>query len=101
MIWTDECAVNVGGAAGNLWVTRRPGEEYESDCIQPTFRKLSLCMIWGAITGKEKGPMIVWDKENWGNITAKAYIQHVVPTVHEFWQSNEEYLLIEDGATAH
>ena len=58
-------------------------------------------MIWGAITGKEKGPMIVWDKENWGNITAKAYIQHVVPIVHEFWQSNEGYLLMEDGAAAH
>ena len=58
-------------------------------------------MIWGAITGKEKGPMVVWDKENWGNIAAKTYIQHIVPTVHKFWESNEDYLLMEDGAAAH
>jgi PHD/YefM family antitoxin component YafN of YafNO toxin-antitoxin module len=45
--------------------------------------------------------MIIWDKENWGNITAKTYIQHVILTVHEFWQFKEEYLLIEDGTAAH
>ena len=33
VIWTDECAVNIGGAAGNLWVTRCAGEEYEANCI--------------------------------------------------------------------
>ena len=59
-------------------------------------------MIWGAITGKEKGPMIIWNKKNWGNITVKAYTQHIVPTVHKFWQKSEgKYLLIEDGAVAH
>lgn len=35
VIWTDECAFNVGGFAGNTWVTRMAGEEYLEDCLLP------------------------------------------------------------------
>lgn len=51
VIWTDECAFNVGGFAGNTWVTRLPEEEYVEDCLVPKFRKLETIMVWGSIYG--------------------------------------------------
>ena len=45
IIWTDECAFNVGGFSGNTWVTRTAGEEYLEDCILPKFRKLQTIMV--------------------------------------------------------
>jgi hypothetical protein len=46
--------------------------------------------------------MVVWDKKNWGNINAKAYNQHIVLVVHQFWQQSDgKYILMEDGAAAH
>jgi hypothetical protein len=54
IIWTDECAFNVGGFAGNTWVTRLPEEEYVEDCLVPKFRKLQTIMVWGCIYGKQQ-----------------------------------------------
>lgn len=33
VIWTDKCAFNIGGFAGNTWITLLPGEEYLEDCL--------------------------------------------------------------------
>ena len=62
VIWTDECAFNVGGFAGNTWVTRLPSEEYNEDCLVPKFWKLETIMVWGCIYGDRKGPLFIWDK---------------------------------------
>lgn len=66
VIWTDECAFNVGDFAGNTWVTRTTQEEYQEDCIVPKFHKLETIMIWGCIYGNRKGPMVIWNNEEWG-----------------------------------
>ena len=34
-------------------------------------------MIWGAITDGHKGPILLWDKENWGNIIAVGFVEHI------------------------
>ena len=40
VIWSDECAFNIGGAPGRVWVTRRVDEEFEESCLVPKFKKL-------------------------------------------------------------
>ena len=52
--------------------------------FSPYFKKASLCMIWGAIIGKENSSMVLWN-ESWDNITTKAYGKHIIPKVYEFW----------------
>jgi hypothetical protein len=74
VIWTDGYYVWLGGARGNIWVTRRPSEEYEEDCITPKFKKQNSVMIWGGILGGKKTPLVLWDRRNWDTITALTYI---------------------------
>jgi hypothetical protein len=49
VIFKDESAMQCGESSC-LWVSRRPTEVMDKDCLMPKFRKLSSCMVWGAIT---------------------------------------------------
>lgn len=56
VIWTNESVFNIGGFAGNTWVTCLPQEEYLEACLVPTFRKVETIMVWGCTYGNIKGP---------------------------------------------
>lgn len=107
VIWTDECYVWLGGGRGNIWVTRRLEEVYTEDCIVPKFRKQNSVMIWGGVLGGKKTPLILWDKQNWGTITANTYIHNVLtPVLWPFWYWENQavgggIVVMEDGAPAH
>jgi len=45
VIWSDECAFSVGEVCGTVWVTRRPGEEYNEDCLVPRFPRRNTIMV--------------------------------------------------------
>jgi len=110
VIWTDESAFNVGGhgAYSRVWVTCRPGEEYGEDCLVSKFCKLSLVMVWGAISGVGgQFSLVFWDKKRWGNINGTSYsdkilLPHLIPLYrHEclFWEA--PLVVIEGNALAH
>ena len=91
-----------------MWVTRRPGEEYAEDCLIPKFRKLSLMMVWGAISGVGgKLSLVFWDKKRWGNINGASYrdqilLPHLIPLYRRetlFWGA--PIVVMEDNAPAH
>ena len=43
-----------------MYVTRRTDEEYDKDCLVPTFKQSAVCvMVWGCIMKGQKGPLIV------------------------------------------
>jgi hypothetical protein len=105
--FTDECSISAGGSHGNVWVTRKPGEEFLENCIAPKFSDYSAVMIWGAIRGGKKSEVVVWDKKCWGSIGAKTYCDNILyPALFPFWleQSHQvggPVLFMEDGATGH
>jgi len=108
VIWTDECAFNIGGFSGNTWVTRTPEEEFTEDCILPKFRKLQTIMVWGCISGNQKGPLVVWNKEEWGKtINSSGYCERIIaPHLHPFWlqlcREREDYVYLQqDNASPH
>ena len=107
VIWTDECYVWLSGFRGNIWITRCCGEEYEEACISPKFKKENAIMIWGAILGGTKAPLVIWEREDWGTITALSYCTHVLtPVLWPFWywesqRAGRQLWLMEDGASAH
>jgi len=108
VIWTDECAFNVGGFSGNTWVIRTPAEEFAEDCLVPKFRKLQTIMVWGCITGNRKGPLVIWNKAEWGKtINSSNYCEYIViPHLHPFWlrlcEERDDYVYLQqDNASPH
>ena len=107
VIWTDECAFNVGGAPGRIWVTRRAEEEFAESCLLPKFKKRESIIVWGCIVGRRKGPLIIWDKGAWGKtINAKGYQTHIVPHLDRFWNTESvrtnDYVYIQhDNTSSH
>ena len=60
VIWSDECYVHIGDDQETVWVTRRVDEEFDKDCVIPTFKQSSLrVMVWACIMKGDKGPLVV------------------------------------------
>ena len=91
----------------STWVTRMAGEEDHEDCLVPVFPKLRTVLVWACFKGGNKGPLIIWDKENWGKtVKSRSYTQHIVPKIHEFWQQQSQLqldyvYLMQDNASPH
>ena len=53
----------------------------------PKFKQENSVMIWGGIPGSEgKKVLVIWEKDDWGTITAQTYINHIlVPALYPFW----------------
>jgi len=107
VIWTNESYVWLSGHSSQVWVTRRPGEEYDDDCLLLKLSKQDTIMVWGAILGGRKCAPVLWDKDNWGRITARSYVDNVlIPVLQPLWQRESEHAapplwLMEDGASAY
>ena len=108
VIWLDECALSVGQVPGNVWVTRRPGEEFLENCLVPKFHRLTMVMIWGAIYRDMKGPLIIWDMKGWGKITGSTYMDRIIRphldpwymSLHEPSKINSGYIYFQPDSTA-
>ncbi len=89
VLWTDECYIWMGETRDTVHVTHTKNEKHHEDCLLSHFSKKNSFMIWSGIlasTGEKL--LIIWEKENWGSITAKIYIKHILqPVVLPFFQS--------------
>jgi transposase len=103
ILWTDETWVT-GGTHSKQYVTRRPGEEWDTTCIVEKHQRKQGWMFWGCFSGSGKGPGLFWEK-GWGKINAESYQAHTVP-VMDGWirlrqREGEELILMQDGAPGH
>jgi len=64
-------------------------------------------VIYKSIQGTQKGPLIFWDKANWGKtIKATSYTDHIIPHMDAFWKQQSQLqldyvYLQQDGASPH
>ena len=105
VLWTDESYMWLGGG-GFSYVTRRQDEALHEDCIDEMTKSKHSVMVWGGFMGGEKVPLQIWEKDDWGTITALSYLRHVLyPVIIPFiimWQAvGWPVILMEDGASAH
>ncbi|KAI1001755.1 hypothetical protein K3495_g6448 [Podosphaera aphanis] len=77
ILWSDETWAT-DGHHSRRWVTRKPGEEHNINCIVETIKKKIGWMFWASFAGSEKGPSQFWEKD-WGNITSSSYSERIVP----------------------
>ena len=60
IIWSDECYIHLNDKSGWVYVTRCANEEYDENCVIPTFKQSSIrVMFWGCIMKGRKGPLVV------------------------------------------
>jgi hypothetical protein len=81
VLWTDEASFTTGGF-GVVYVTRRPGEEYDLSCLTPKFRGYSSWMAHGCISGTTKEPLQIFEKE-WDKVTAQVYTERILPAIYK------------------
>lgn len=103
ILWTDETWVT-GGRHMRTWVTRKPGEEWDTTCILEKVQRKKGWMFWGSFHGNTPGPGIFWEKD-WGTINSESYCAHTVPVIDGYIrlqrQEGLDLVLMQDGAPGH
>ena len=122
VIHCDETVLELGERPGPKHVTRRPGEEFLPENIQPTFRSgRKSIMLWGCVAEGCKGPLVRLELEKdlvqdgqkgkagrgAGGLNGEQYVHQVLEgPLFEFYTTlNKErggrMVVVEDGAPAH
>ena len=100
IMWSNETWVT-DGKHTRQFVTRRVGEEYDPTCIVEKRPRKQGWMFWGTFSGRYgKGPSVFWEK-SWGSIRSDSYIEHIVPTIHEYLSHHWDLVFMQDGAPGH
>ena len=99
VLWSDETWVT-GGLPGRTWVTRKPNEELEDDCIVDSGRKGNGWMFWGSFSGDTKGPSLFWEKV-WGTMTGERYCEKIITLVYGWTAKCPSLKFMQDNAPCH
>ena len=94
IIWLDECYIHLNDQSGRVYVTRHANEEYDENCVIPTFKQSSVCvMFWGCIMKGRKGPLVVLEYTGGrgGGMTGQRYISQVLEAhLNSFYHQMKE-----------
>lgn len=110
IIWSDECYVIVDGSRNVVFVTRRPDEKYDEDCVVPVFKQSNIrVMVWGCVMRGRKGPLVLLDYPGGkgGGMTGPRYVKQVLQgplkDFHADVQKNSPATVLfqQDGAPSH
>ena len=105
VLWRDETWAT-GGRHTRTWVTRRPGEEWNDDCVVDRIQRPKGWMFWAYFSGLAgKGPFLFWEKD-WGSINKHSYRRRIVPLIDDHIRGCRErgigqHILMQDGAPGH
>lgn len=85
ILWSDESCFSLFGSDGRVWVWRKIGERFLSDCIIPTVKfGGGSVMVWGCFSWFGLGPLVVVS----GTMTAVSYINilndYALPTLQRY-----------------
>jgi transposase len=106
---SDECYVQLDDSNGRIFVTRRPEEEYDENCVIPNFKQSSVrVMIWGCFMRGVKGPLVVLEYPGGkgGGMDTDRYISqvleaHLSPFYHKMEKERPGIVFQQDGAPSH
>jgi hypothetical protein len=97
------------GPQGSIYITRKPGERYCSDCIQQRDEKddkqkeMKKVHAWAAIGKDFKSDLVFYDVGNTnGKMTQRGYIDQILePVVKPWLERGDHFILEEDGDSVH
>lgn len=85
----------------STFVRRRPGEEYDPDCIVNTVKHPTSVMVWSVISGKGVGRLYVVEGTLRQDQYKKIIETRLVPQLKEWFKNGERFLFMQDGAPCH
>jgi transposase len=109
VMWSDECYVHLDDKNGQIYVTRRPEEVWDEECLVPTFKQSNIrVMIWGCVADGWKGPLVVLEYPGGkgGGMTAARYQEqvlegHLVRVMKQLGRRRYGLKFQQDGAPSH
>ena len=100
VLWSDETWVKPGFHR-RILVTRKVGEQLDTDCIIEKERASTGWMFWACFSGNGiKGPHLFWEKD-WGSINSESYIAHTIPIIQGWIRMNPDLIFMQDNAPGH
>lgn len=72
ILWSDETWMTYGSRSRS-YVTRYKDEAYANDCVRAKYQRPLGWMFFGSFHGSRKGPAFIWERKDWGTITAQSY----------------------------
>lgn len=105
VVWTDEATFETGLDTRSCFVSRRKGTAFEARYLKPTFKSgRSTIGIWGGITLKKKGPMLILTKGR--RMNSEIYINEVLepiglPFFKKCYAEDSGMIWMDDGAAYH
>lgn len=101
VIWSDESSFTLFPANGRVYVWRTPAEAYHVGCLRPTVKHGGgSVMIWGAISHRGLGPLVVLH----GRVTGQDYVSILADHLHPMLQTvfpDERPVYQDDNAPIH
>ena len=109
IIWSDECYIHINDKNGRIYVTRRPDEALDDECVINAFNSSDIkVMVWGCFTQNKKGPLVVLEYPGGkgGGMNTSRYIDQVLsgPLLtfyHNMKRSRRYMKLQQDNAPCH
>lgn len=104
VIWTDEASVELGRESKRVNVWRKEGEEWDPQCLAPTFKSgRTSVMIWGCMMRDKLGLLVIMPKDR---RTGGDYVELVLNgALWDFYTAACEEkgicMVMEDGAPIH
>ena len=103
VMFSDECNIELGLDGRVYWIWRRIGEEFDKDCLKPTFKSGRTSVgIWSFIFMNMKGPLVLID----GRMDGQQYLNQVLkntllPAATEIEYHRGGWMFMHDGAPCH
>ena len=83
------------------FVRRRPGEEFNLECLVNTVKHPTTVMVWSVISGKGVGRLYVVEGTLRQDQYKKIIETKLVPQLKDWFKNGERFVFMQDGAPCH
>ena len=109
VMWSDEYYVYLSDDWGWIFVMHHTDEVLRDECVVPTFKKSSVCvMVWGCVMKGQKGPLVALEFKGGrgGGMNSAQYWEQVLeavlqPFYTEMKEKRGKVLFQQDSASCH
>ena len=101
VMWSDESPFSLFPKCGKVYVRRRPGEEFQRQCLKPTVKHGGgSIMVWGCVSGAGMGKLKRLEEK----VDAEVYyriLRHQMGPTMKLQGGRQSFVFMQDNASVH